>query len=642
MNKGKNAKKKSGIFSCLTRFSEFIYSKIPESLTARLLISKKKSKDGLFSKLLSKLKFSKRVSVPIKRYFAKSFDNSFILGHLKNLISKIPQIQVKCIGLFYFAFGLSSAIIELIKMYITENSEISSLLMCIGASIVGGILCGSQSSAYSAFYDSKILSGIFFRFLNIPKNNAYFNNDPIGKPSYFLLAGVGAGALSAFIPAGFILLLVPVLLALYAIFAFPESGAVALFFMLPFLSINKLVILCGLVTLSWLIKLIRGKRIFKFSMIDLTVLAFGVTILFGGIISVQPEESRKLSFMLLVMLAGYFAISNILRTATWIKKCKNAIIAAYSLSLLASAFRLVINLLPETKLGFLNNIFPDSLVAIMSINPIFIHMAVAILPMMMLRSVSTKAPSRITWSVITVLLSIYCLLLGRSRSGAFAVIIGLALLLMLLSRKSLAYIIPAVIIVPLVITIMPASVTETVKGIFSFNGTVASYRQTVNYTTDRIMLDSFFGGIGIGQGAFSKIYPLYTNDLSVQISHASSLYSQIIVSLGISALIIFLIFIAQLLRKYFTYIVSAESDDPELKNSVVSTFVGISSLLIMGLIEYIWMSPSVFLLFWLLAALFSASVKTAESERYEAPSDGPSIEIDCNTLKQFSKQKDDK
>ena len=147
------------------------------------------------------------------------------------------------------------------------------------------------------------------------------------------------------------------------------------------------------------------------------------------------------------------------------------------------------------------------------------------------------------------------------------------------------------------------------------------------------------GGIGLSEGAFSKIYPLYTNDLSQKITHTLDLYSQITVSLGISGLIIFILFIAQLLRRYFSYITACDGDDASLKATTVSMFAGLSALLIMGLTDYIWLSPSVFLLFWLMTALFMASIRTAEDDRYTALADGPTLEIDTHTLNHFSKSK---
>ncbi len=640
MNKNKSAKKKSSIFSGLARFSEYVYSKMPESFSARLLIGKKKNENGLFSKLISKINFKKRVSLPIKRFFAKSFDNSFILGYLKELISKIPILQLKCVGLFYFSFGLYSTIVNLIKTnLISGGSGNIPLYLSIGSCVVGGIFCGSQKNCYSAFSESKILSRIFFGFFKIPTNDSFLREGSIGRPTYFLIAGIIAGVLGSLTSVQFMLLLFPVLLVLYAVFAFPESGAVALFLVLPFLSYTELAAFAALVTLSWFIKLIRGKRIFKYTSLDITVLVFGIALLLGGVISVSPKESLKTAYIMLAMLGAYFAVSNLLRTVEWIKKCGTALVISFSCSLIASVVGEAVRLLPETRSAIFSEIFSDSVLSLMSVNQTFIHMAVAVIPLMILRAFTSKNVTKTAWSVIAVMLALVCLFAGGSRSGTLSVVIGLTLLLMLVSRKSLSYIIPAIIIVPMVIALMPFSVVGAVDKLFSFDGTIASYRQTINYTTNKIMVDSFFGGIGLGEGAFTKIYPLYTNDLSIQMTHASALYSQIAVSLGISGLIIFLVFIAQLLRKYFLYIVLSRDDDPDLKISVISTFTGLCALLIMGLIDYIWLSPSVFLMFWLITALFSASIKTAKSERYAPPSDEPTLEIDCKTLNHFSKRK---
>lgn len=640
MNKNKSTKKKSSIFSCLTRFSEFIYSKIPESLSARLLTEKKKKENGLFSTLISKLNFKKRVSLPVKRYIAKSFDSSFILTYLRELFRIIPLIQLKCVGLFYFSFGLFSTIAHLVKTNVLMGGTSDGLLyLSIGACVVGGIFCGSQKTCYAAFSESKILSGIFFRFFNIPRNDSYLREKPVGRPSYFLISGFIAGLIGTILSVQFILLLFPAILALYAVFAFPESGAVALFLSLPFLSHEQLGVFCALLTLSWLLKLLRGKRVLKFTSIDVTVLVFGAAIFFGGVISVSSKESAELCVTLLSMLSAYFAVSNLLRTAQWIKKCGAALVISFSVSLIASALGEAVRLLPEARTAIFSEIFSDSALLIMSINPVFIHMAVAVIPLMLLRSVSSKNASKTVWTVFAVILTLVCLFIGASRSGTIAAVIGLVLLLMLVSKRSLSYIIPAILVIPLVIALMPSGVTGAVSRLFAFDGSVVSYRQSVNYTTNKIIADSLFGGIGLGEGAFSRIYPLYTNDLSQEITHASDLYSQITISLGLTGLIIFLIFIAQLLRRYFSYIVSSRVDDPELKISTVSTFTGLAALLIMGLADHIWLSPSVFLMFWLIAALFSASVKTAEAERYEPVSTEPTLEIDCKTLNHFSKRK---
>ena len=134
MNKNKSTNKKSSIFSGLARFSEFLYSKIPESLSAGLLTKRNAHQNGLFSKLISKLSFKSRVSLPVKRYISKSFDNSFILGYLKALINKIPSIQLKCVGFFYFSLGLFSTIVHLVKTdVLLGGAANTSLYLSVGA-----------------------------------------------------------------------------------------------------------------------------------------------------------------------------------------------------------------------------------------------------------------------------------------------------------------------------------------------------------------------------------------------------------------------------------------------------------------------------------------------------------------------------
>ena len=437
----------------------------------------------------------------------------------------------------------------------------------------------------------------------------------------------------------FIVILFPALLIIYAIMAFPESGAVGLFFFIPFLGIRQLASFSLTVFLSWFIKLIRGKRIFKFDALDVTVIFFAIAILFGGFFSVSPSESTQLAYILLSMIAGYFAVSNLLRTASWIKKCSSALVISFAVSLLLCFISEAANIIPLSQAKSIGAMITDATGSLSTVGPTFIHMAVAVIPIMLCMSLSSRMANKRSLTIFALIASLFCLYTGGSRSGFTCLIIGTLILLMLTSKKSLAYIIPAVLIIPAVIALLPSGITSYVVKLFSFDGSIASYRQSINFTTNKIMSDSFFGGIGLGDAAMAKIFPLYANDTSLGITHASNLYSQIIVSLGFTGLIILLAFIIQLIRDYFTYNSGSANDDPALKLIATSTFAGLSALLIMGLIDYIWYSPSVFLMFWLMTALFRASVRTAVSERYEPIPDGPTLELDCNSLNHFSKRK---
>ncbi len=634
MNGNKNKRHKSSIFSCLSRFSEYIYSKIPNSFTANLL-TRKENNRGLHSKLWKKVRFEKRISLPIKRYIAKGFDRSFILTYLRSLIEKIPLIQLKCVGMFYFAFGLYTSIVHLLNTrLITRSGNNSTLIVGISLCVIGGIFSGSQKTCYAAFTESTILSGIFIKMLGIPKNNTYLRSEPIGKTNVFFLSGIVLGISGSITSFKFASLLFPVLTAFYAILAFPESGAVALFLLLPFLTTSQLCLFSAFIAISFLFKLMRGKRVLSLSSLDFTVIAFAVAIFFGGIISVSPRESFAQSMLFLSILAGCFAITNLIRTPEWIKRCAFALITSFTISLIFALIGVLVHFLPEVRTAFLSDILTSGMTYLFSVNPLLIHLTVAIIPLILYSAFSSKSANKVSWALLATVLSMACVLIGGSRSAFISIVAGIIILLLLTSKKSLAHIIPAVILIPCVIALMPAQITNRFMRIFSFEGVIASYRQTVSATTNKMVTDSFFGGIGLGDAAFERVFPLYANDSAQQISHAPDLYTQITLALGFAGLIIFAVFIYKLMRRYFSYICQSTKDDGEVKIAITASFCGISGLLIMGTVDYIWHSPSVFMAFWLMVALFASSTRTAEELRYTPISDGPSLEIDCQTLRQ--------
>ncbi len=638
MSKNKE-RNESVTVSLLDRFSSYVYKKMPESASARLLVGSEKKYDGLFSKLSDKLKFNKRISLPLKRHIAKGFDGSVILTRLMELINLIPLIQLKCVGVFYFGLGLFNAIAYLIRSNLPGASlDITVFYISVLAAFFGGILSSSQKTCYAAFTESRILSYVAFKLLGLKPNTAYNDADGIGRTAKFFFGGVIGGAVSVFIPPIYVMLAVPVLLVLYALFAFPESGAVALFLSVPFLTSRQLAVFSALLTLSWLVKLLRGKRIFKISFLDITVIIFGISVFFGGVVSVSAKESAELSRVLLSMMAGYFAVSNLIRTPEWIKKCAGAFILSFSLSLAFGIIGWGIRLLPTGRTDILVEILPSGMLSLFSFNSLLIHTAVAILPMILISTLPKRSFNSVLAALIATSGSVFCFIFGESRSALVSALVGAVILLMLVSRRSLTFLIPAAIVVPTVIVLLPSSVTSQLTDLLSLDSAAVAYRQGINDTTLKIISDSFIGGIGLGDAAFAKIYPLYTSATSEAIPHAHGLYSQITVSLGIMGLLSFALTAAALLRRYFSYISLSARDGAEIKAIVISSFTGIISLLIMGTVDYIWFNPSVFLVFWLLLALFSSAVRTAEHERYVRPSDGPSLDIDCETLSTFGKE----
>ena len=111
-------KKESVIITALSRFFKFIGIKFSESLFGSIICGTgKKRKSGMFSYLASKFKLKHRISVPFKRAVARAVDRSALLGRLKGITSRIPDLQIKNIGVASFAFGLSIVITYFVRRF---------------------------------------------------------------------------------------------------------------------------------------------------------------------------------------------------------------------------------------------------------------------------------------------------------------------------------------------------------------------------------------------------------------------------------------------------------------------------------------------------------------------------------------------
>lgn len=122
-------------------------------------------------------------------------------------------------------------------------------------------------------------------------------------------------------------------------------------------------------------------------------------------------------------------------------------------------------------------------------------------------------------------------------------------------------------------------------------------------------------GIGIGEEAFKKMYPVYSLAGIEAAPHAHNLYLQIAVEMGMFALTVFLVFIFMYAQFSFSFCKSAMSRSNKL--ICLGIFSGILALLIQGMTDYVWYNYRIFLLFWMIVGLGVAHVcaaKTTEEE----------------------------
>ena len=123
-------------------------------------------------------------------------------------------------------------------------------------------------------------------------------------------------------------------------------------------------------------------------------------------------------------------------------------------------------------------------------------------------------------------------------------------------------------------------------------------------------------GIGIGEEAFRKVYPIYSLAGIEAAPHSHNLYLQIAVEMGVFALIFFFIFIFMFAQFSCSFSKNAMSRSNKLL--CMGIFCGAAALLIQGLTDYVWYNYRIFLLFWIVVGLGVAHVTVAKDTEEES------------------------
>ncbi|MCD7775911.1 MAG: O-antigen ligase family protein, partial [Firmicutes bacterium] len=138
-------------------------------------------------------------------------------------------------------------------------------------------------------------------------------------------------------------------------------------------------------------------------------------------------------------------------------------------------------------------------------------------------------------------------------------------------------------------------------------------RTTVRQNTLLLIADSFFGGVGVGDGIFAEIYDGYSA-AGAYAADSGNLLLEITAELGVSGLIVFLAFLLLIFIKLFT---SADRrEGAKARVLAGAPAAGIIAVIFCGMTGYIWSDTMMFLGFCMILGL-GASI----SEMRSSPSD---------------------
>ena len=600
-----------------------------------------KVKTGLFARIFCSYPEGKKVKQKLKKSrtfrskVAEKIENSVLTAFFSKLLVFFIECRLKVYGSFLFAFSAVSGVYTLVTGLMTPRgvipaSSYSALIFC-GAVLIASIpLISSRKTLLQGVKGSKILLKILPIIGFEPEKSTYENER--GKSLVGLLIGILVGALIVKISP--FLIICGLLAAVYAIMVIcrPEFGVLCLFFVSPILPTMPVAALLILVVISYFLKIIRGKRQVLFETVDLFVLIFAGLTLFGGIVSLSLESLAP-SLMRLCLILGFFVVASVKQSRDWLKK--------YAISAIASAVFVslygILMYFIGSKVGGAwldTSMFTDiSGRAISTLeNPNMLgEYLIMIIPIALASLISGELFKRSQIFFFTLIMG-FCLILTWSRGAWLGLIFAAVILLFIWHKRAMWLVFGSLIAFPLATFVMPSSILNRFMSIGNTADSSTLYRVNIWRGAMRMIRDNIFTGIGIGEGAWGKIYPDYTLPGIEQAPHSHNLFMQITVEMGIIALIVFLFVLFFTYQSGFTLfskLSRSDNVDPSgllspaslktadefkvknkkhnpaliLRIAVAGPLCGIFGVLVQGTTDYSWYNYRVYLMFWLVLAL---------------------------------------
>lgn len=556
-----------------------------------------------------------------RKYLSENFETSFILRWTRKGIRHLVDIPIKSYGRFFLSFGIYTLLIYFIKLLFPNaggtNSDYFFVGLCI--CIVTLPLHFSRCTLAGAVKRSRITGAIFIEAFGY-RNEAFINKGQkkAAHAGPSILSGLIFGMLTfVFHPLDLLLFLLAFAIVALIMIT-PEIGILICLFFLPLLSFasNPAIILAILVTVtafSYIIKLVRGKRIIKFKLIDISVLTFLVMIYFSGLITVGGKASFYSAIISCCLMLGYFLIVNLMRTEKWIYRCVLALVSSGTIVAVVGVLQYVLGFAVNQWIDtdYFTNINGRATALFDNPNYLAAYLAL-VFPFALFLTCTRKNKKERFLCLICCAVIALATVFTWCRASWIAMIACSIIFLIIYSKKTIRYVLCSIFVIPFAPFVLPENIVSRFLSIGDMADSSTLYRVYTWKGSLSMLKDYFLGGIGYGVEAFQQIYPIYAYAGIETAVHSHNLYLQILIGLGVAGLLCFAITILLYVQNSFEYMKKPITRESGL--IVAASLTAIFSILIMGAFDYVWYNYRIFYIFWSILALGIACIRIGNKE----------------------------
>ncbi len=583
--------RKSFFWSAARRLGEHVCQKQRREDSALYAQLERRFQNGVFGALCGDGYDRMGWQFRLRRKGMQWREESLFLSLWRRLCNYVAQSSVGYVGLLLLTVGISFLILTLIvDEFLKDRAQLFTSLSLVFLSVP---LLGSQRSLSSVMGESFFV-GWIQKSIGSPPVPQKEEIRGEGRPMAVLgLCALLVTAAGFFSPARTVLGVLFLFLGLLLL-PVPEVDIPILLFLFPFFQLTShptllLLALTLILEISWLLKIYCGRRDFELELADLFVLLFSFLLFCGGLVGYgELETGAMLSLLALV----YFPVKNLLSSKAWRIRVQSAICTGGTVCALFGIF--------EYFFGELELLWVDSerffdiggRVCAFFDNPnILAVYLLFVFPIALVASLDPqKAPVRRFFFALCSFSILLCIVLTWSRGAWLGVLCEIFLVLLFQSPGSAAVLFLGF---PLSLGALPF-LPQSVIGRFLSIGDLAESSIRYRIYTWQGVLETVKAhpfGIGVGEAAFSKVYPHYAKSGIETVMHAHNLLLQITLELGVVGTAVFLFLLALAWIKGFG------------RGRSMGAPYALCGVMVMGFFDHVWYAPGMLALVFAFIAL---------------------------------------
>lgn len=556
----------------------------------------------------------------IKKFLSRQFENSIMLRLASSGISRLLSLPGRVIGAFGVTWGAYVSVIVLIQRYAILESgvKISDMVPGLFVLLAAIPLTFSEKSLCELCGESYVFSKILIDVFGVP--DEAFKSHPRVKAgqSGAVILGIIAGLLTYFISPWNMVGAAAIITVLSLIVFYPEGGALICITISPFLGIIKhssitLAVFVLVTAISYFIKVLRGKRIFKVNLTDFAVYAFMFIVFISGF---APGESNTMDNALLCcsLMLIFPLIVNLMNNKHWIKMCVISFVVPAAIVAFIGVAQYLIGGAPGgwVDTSMFGAITSRSVSLFNNPNIFGVYLA-ALMPIALLYVLPNNRPKvRILGGIILCYI-VSATIFTYSRSAWLALLLAAMVFAIIVSPKGFLWIIPTITAVVILSVLFPDTIGVRLLNFTSVADSANHYRIAVWNSSVDLLSDTFWFGIGWGEEAFKTSYINYGAAGTQYAMHSHSLYLQIGIQTGVVGLFVFALSVYLIMNKCFSER-SRENKDRFIALCSKAAIIGVMAMLIVGIFDYSWYNFRVFFIFWALLGLASAAINVSKKD----------------------------